>query len=172
VKERRNKKVPCVLFAFNRPEAFAQVVSAVRAQDIDHILVFIDGPRNEKDLKGVEECKSIAKGIDWGFAGDYVEAMWLMLQKEQPDTYVISSGETHSVREFAEAAFNVAGLDYREYVKMDQKFLRPAEVDILLGDPGKAERELGWKPKMSFDELVKMMVEHDLEVVEKGPCVS
>jgi GDPmannose 4,6-dehydratase len=109
---------------------------------------------------------------DWGFAGDYVEAMWLMLQKEQPDTYVISSGETHSVREFAEAAFNVAGLDYREYVKMDQKFLRPAEVDILLGDPGKAERELGWKPKMSFDELVKMMVEHDLEIVEKGACMS
>ncbi len=104
---------------------------------------------------------------DWGFAGDYVEAMWLMLQKDEPDTYVISSGQTHSVREFVEAAFNCAGLDYREYVKVDQKFFRPAEVDILLGNPAKAERELGWKPKVSFDDLVKMMVEHDLEVVEK-----
>ncbi len=104
---------------------------------------------------------------DWGFAGDYVEAMWLMLQKEQPDTYVISSGETHSVRELVETAFNFAGLDYREYVKVDQKFFRPAEVDLLLGDPGKAERELGWKPKVSFIDLVKMMVEHDLKVVEK-----
>jgi GDPmannose 4,6-dehydratase len=100
---------------------------------------------------------------DWGFAGDYIEAMWLMLQKEQPDTYVISSGETHSVREFVETAFNLVGLDYRKYVKVDRKFFRPAEVDLLLGDPGKAERELGWKPKVSFEELVKMMVEHDLK---------
>jgi GDPmannose 4,6-dehydratase len=100
---------------------------------------------------------------DWGFAGDYVEAMWLMLQQEKPDTYVISSGQAHSVREFVEAAFNCAGLDYREYVKVDQKFFRPAEVDILMGNPAKAERELGWKPKVSFDNLVKMMVEHDLE---------
>jgi GDPmannose 4,6-dehydratase len=100
---------------------------------------------------------------DWGFAGDYVEAMWLMLQKDEPDTYVISSGQTHSVREFVDTAFNCAGLDYREFVKVDQKFFRPAEVDILLGNPAKAERELGWKPKVSFDDLVKMMVEHDLE---------
>jgi GDPmannose 4,6-dehydratase len=104
---------------------------------------------------------------DWGFAGDYVEAMWLMLQKDEPDTYVISSGQTHSVREFVDAAFNCVGLDYREYVKVDQKYFRPAEVDLLLGNPAKAERELGWKPKVSFEDLVKMMVEHDLEVVEK-----
>jgi GDPmannose 4,6-dehydratase len=104
---------------------------------------------------------------DWGFAGDYVEAMWLMLQKDEPDTYVISSGQTHSVREFVDAAFNCVGLDYREYVKVDQKFFRPAEVDLLLGNPAKAEQELGWKPKVSFEDLVKMMVEHDLEVVEK-----
>ncbi len=100
---------------------------------------------------------------DWGFAGDYVEAMWLMLQKDKPDTYVISSGQTHSVREFVDTAFKCAGLDYREFVKVDPKFFRPAEVDILLGNPAKAERELGWKPKVSFDDLVKMMVEHDLE---------
>jgi GDPmannose 4,6-dehydratase len=104
---------------------------------------------------------------DWGFAGDYVQAMWLMLQKERPDTYIISSGKTHSVREFVETAFTFAGLDYREHVKVDQKFFRPAEVDLLLGDPGKARRELGWKPKVSFDDLVKMMVEHDLKVVER-----
>ena len=104
---------------------------------------------------------------DWGFAGDYVEAMWLMLQKEKPDTYVISSGETHSVREFVEAAFGYVGLDYKKYVKVDQRFFRPAEVDVLLGNPAKAERELGWKPKVSFEELVKMMVEHDMRVVEK-----
>jgi GDPmannose 4,6-dehydratase len=102
---------------------------------------------------------------DWGFAGDYVEAMWQMLQQEKPDTYVVSSGETHSVREFVEAAFGYAGMDYREYVKVDQKFFRPAEVDLLLGNPAKARRELGWMPKVSFDELVKMMVEHDLNTV-------
>ena len=100
---------------------------------------------------------------DWGFAGDYVEAMWLMLQKDEPDTYVISSGQTHSVREFVDTAFKCAGLDYREFVKVDPKFFRPAEVDILLGNPAKAERELGWKPQVSFDDLVRMMVEHDLE---------
>ncbi len=102
---------------------------------------------------------------DWGFAGDYVEAMWLMMQKERPDTYVISSGESHSVREFVQAAFTFAGLDYRQYVKVDKKFFRPAEVDLLLGDPDKARRELGWNRKVSFDGLVRMMVEHDLEIV-------
>jgi len=105
---------------------------------------------------------------DWGFAGDYVEAMWLMLQKDKPDTYVISSGQTHSVREFVEAAFGHAGLDYKKYVKVDQRFFRPAEVDVLLGSPAKAEQELGWKPKVSFEELVKMMVENDIRIVEKN----
>ncbi|MBU1196114.1 MAG: GDP-mannose 4,6-dehydratase [Proteobacteria bacterium] len=100
---------------------------------------------------------------DWGHAKDYVDAMWRMLQQEQPDDYVICSGETHSVREFCEKAFNVAGLDYRDYVITSEKFFRPAEVDILLGDHSKAEEMLGWKPTVSFDELINEMVENDLK---------
>ncbi|CAJ35683.1 GDP-mannose 4,6-dehydratase [Methanocella arvoryzae] len=102
---------------------------------------------------------------DWGFAGDYVEAMWLMLQQEKPDDYVVGSGETHSVREFCELAFGAAGLDWEKYVKIDPRFVRPAEVDLLLGDASKAKKVLGWKPKVTFPELVKMMVESDIELV-------
>lgn len=100
---------------------------------------------------------------DWGFAGDYVEAMWLMLQQEQPDDYVIGTGETHSVREFCEIAFSRVGLNYKDYVVVDEKFYRPAEVELLLADPSKAEQELKWKPKTSFKELVEMMVDADME---------
>ncbi len=100
---------------------------------------------------------------DWGFAGDYVEAMWLMLQQKKPDDYVIATGESHSVREFCEEAFSCLGLDYKKYVEVDKKFIRPNDVEYLLGDPSKAKRELGWQPKVSFKELVKMMVEADLE---------
>jgi GDPmannose 4,6-dehydratase len=99
---------------------------------------------------------------DWGFAGDYVEAMWLMLQQPEPRDYVIGSGETHSVRELVELAFAHVGLDYREYVVSDPRFHRPAEVELLLADAGKARRELGWSPKVSFRELVTMMVDADL----------
>lgn len=100
---------------------------------------------------------------DWGFAGDYVEAMWLMLQQPEADDYVISTGETHSIEELLAAAFTAAGLDdWRRYVRQDPKFMRPAEVDLLIGDAAKAQRVLGWKPKVSFDELVTMMVENDL----------
>jgi GDPmannose 4,6-dehydratase len=99
---------------------------------------------------------------DWGFAGDYVDAMWLMLQQEVPDDFVISTGETRSVRELCEAAFNHVGLDYRKHVVQDPKFFRPAEVDLLVGDPGKAAKKLGWKPKVAFQELVRMMVDADL----------
>jgi len=99
---------------------------------------------------------------DWGFAGDYVKAMWLMLQQTEPDDYVIATGETHSVREFCELAFARAGLDYKKYVVTDPKFLRPAEVDLLLGDPAKAARKLGWKPDVSFEGLVNMMVDADI----------
>jgi GDPmannose 4,6-dehydratase len=99
---------------------------------------------------------------DWGFAGDYVEAMWLMLQQPQPQDYVIGTGQTHSVRELVEAAFGHVGLDWRKYVKTDPKFVRPAEVDVLQADPSKARRELGWSPKVSFSELVGMMVEADM----------
>ena len=101
---------------------------------------------------------------DWGYAGDYVKAMWLMLQQDEPDDYVIATGETHSVEEFLTLAFDKVGLgDWRPYVRHDPKFLRPAEVDLLIGDPAKAKAKLGWQPEVSFDKLVSMMVEHDLE---------
>jgi len=99
---------------------------------------------------------------DWGFAGDYVEAMWLMLQQSGPRDYVVGTGETHSVRELVELAFGHVGLDYRKYVVSDPRFHRPAEVDLLLADPGKARQELGWKPKVSFQQLIAMMVDADL----------
>jgi GDPmannose 4,6-dehydratase len=100
---------------------------------------------------------------DWGFAGDYVEAMWRMLQQPTPQDYVIGTGQTHSVRELVEAAFSHVGLDWRQYVVTDPRFMRPAEVDLLQADPSKAKRELGWTPKVGFKELVAMMVEADLE---------
>jgi GDPmannose 4,6-dehydratase len=100
---------------------------------------------------------------DWGFAGDYVEAMWLMLQQERPDDYVISTGETHSVREFLEEAFSYVGLDWREHVVVDPKYFRPAEVDLLLGDSTKARQELGWTPRVSFKALVQLMVDADMK---------
>ncbi|MFY9480742.1 MAG: GDP-mannose 4,6-dehydratase [Ilumatobacteraceae bacterium] len=100
---------------------------------------------------------------DWGYAGDYVKAMWLMLQQDEPDDYVIATGETHSIEEFLTLAFDKVGLgDWRPYVRHDAKFLRPAEVDLLIGDPAKAKTKLGWQPEVSFDELVQMMVDHDL----------
>lgn len=104
---------------------------------------------------------------DWGFAGDYVEAMWLMLQADQPDDYVIATGETYSVREFCERAFGQVELDWNDFVRFDSRYLRPAEVDLLLGDPSKARKQLNWKPKVGFNKLVKMMVESDLELAER-----
>ena len=104
---------------------------------------------------------------DWGFAGDYVEAMWLMLQQDEPTDYVIATGETHSVQEFCELAFKHVDLDWREYVVQDERFMRPAEVELLIGDPSKAERELGWRPRTGFEDLVAMMVEADLELVSR-----
>jgi GDPmannose 4,6-dehydratase len=100
---------------------------------------------------------------DWGFAGDYVQAMWLMLQQDQPDDYVVASGESHSVQEFVELAFSSAGLDWREHVVIDPSLRRPAEVDCLLGDIGKAREKLGWSPKVRFPELVRMMIDADLD---------
>jgi GDPmannose 4,6-dehydratase len=99
---------------------------------------------------------------DWGFAGDYVEAMWLMLQQPTPDDYVVATGETHSVQEFLEEACAYAGLDWRQHVKIDPKYFRPAEVDLLLGDASKASKVLGWKPKVGFKELVRLMVDADM----------
>ena len=100
---------------------------------------------------------------DWGFAGDYVEAMWRMIQQDKPDNFVIGMGETHSVREFCEIAFGHVGLDYKDHVVQDEKFYRPAEVDLLISDPGKARSVLGWEPAVTFKELVIMMVNADLE---------
>jgi GDPmannose 4,6-dehydratase len=105
---------------------------------------------------------------DWGFAGDYVEAMWLMLQQDHPDSYVIGTGETHAVREFCEIAFSHVGLDYKEFVVQDEKFYRPAEVDLLISDPSKARTELKWEPAVSFKELVTMMVDADMERLKNG----
>jgi GDPmannose 4,6-dehydratase len=102
---------------------------------------------------------------DWGFAGDYVEAMWLMLQQEQPDDYVIATGETHSVREFCEIAFGHVGLRWEDHVSIDEKFMRPAEVDLLIGDASKAQATLGWKPRTTFEDLVTMMVDADLALL-------
>ncbi len=104
---------------------------------------------------------------DWGFAGDYVEAMWLMLQQEQPDDYVIATGETHSVREFARRVFEKLDLDYEKYVAIDRRYFRPTEVDVLLGDAAKARRQLGWQPRVSFERLIDMMIAADMESAEK-----
>jgi len=102
---------------------------------------------------------------DWGFAGDYVKAMWLMLQQNKPEDYVVATGETHTVREFLDLAFKRVGLDYKKYVKIDKKFLRPAEVDVLIGDASKIRKKLKWKPEVSFKELVNMMVDADLKLL-------
>jgi GDPmannose 4,6-dehydratase len=104
---------------------------------------------------------------DWGFAGDYVEAMWLMMQQEKPDDYVIATGESHSVRDFLELAFARLELDWNKHVELDPRFLRPAEVDNLRGDSSKARRVLGWQPKVNFEQLVALMVDADLELAER-----
>lgn len=105
---------------------------------------------------------------DWGFSGDYVEAMWLMLQQPKPDDYVIATGETHTVRELVEIAFSHVGLNWEDYVEIDPRFIRPAEVDLLIGDPSKAKKMLGWKPKVNFEGLVKMMVDSDMAIWDKA----
>ncbi|MCK4964540.1 MAG: GDP-mannose 4,6-dehydratase, partial [Dehalococcoidia bacterium] len=104
---------------------------------------------------------------DWGHARDYVEAMWLMLQQDEPDDYVIATGETHSVREFVQAAFGHLDLDYEQYVEMDPRYCRPAEVDLLLGDATKARDRLGWQPTETFESLVRLMVEHDWQLARE-----
>ncbi len=107
---------------------------------------------------------------DWGFAGDYVEAMWLMLQQDAPDDYVVATGETHHVEELVQTAFDHVGLDWHDYVVQDPRFMRPAEVDLLVGDPSKAGEQLGWEPRVTFAELVRMMVESDLKLLRDSNC--
>ncbi|HRT27149.1 MAG TPA: GDP-mannose 4,6-dehydratase, partial [Syntrophales bacterium] len=104
---------------------------------------------------------------DWGYAGDYVEAMWLMVQQDEPDDYVVATGETYSVREFVEKVFEKLDLDYRKHVIIDKRYFRPTEVDVLLGDAAKARKKLGWSPKVGFDRLIDMMVKADMELAEK-----
>jgi GDPmannose 4,6-dehydratase len=104
---------------------------------------------------------------DWGFAKDYVEAQWLMLQQDEPEDFVIATGETHSVREFCEKAFEHVGLEMDKYVEIDEKYFRPTEVDLLIGDASKAKQKLGWEPKVTFDELVRIMVDADMEDLER-----
>jgi GDPmannose 4,6-dehydratase len=109
---------------------------------------------------------------DWGYAKDYVEAMWLMLQQDKPDDYVVATGETHSVRDFLQAAFRHVGLPWQQYVRIDPRYFRPSEVDLLLGDASKAREVLGWQPKTSFDELVKLMVDADWETARRERLLS
>lgn len=129
---------------------------------ITRALANIKNKRQEKLFLGNLDAKR-----DWGFAGDYVEAMWMMLQQEQPDDYVIATGETHSVREFLEIAFDYVGLDWKQHVEISERYFRPAEVDYLQGDATKAKTQLGWEPKVSFEELVKLMVDADMEAVRR-----
>lgn len=105
---------------------------------------------------------------DWGFAGDYVEAMWLMLQQSKPNDYVVATNETHSVKEFCQKAFSYVGLNWKDYVEVSEKYHRPAEVDLLIGDPAFAKKELKWQPKVSFEKLVEMMVDSDVEELSKS----
>ena len=105
---------------------------------------------------------------DWGFAGDYVKAMWLMLQQDEPEDFVVASGKPHSVRQLLEITFGLLGLDYRDYVRVDQEFLRPTDVDQLVGDATKAREKLGWRPEVTFEELIKMMVDSDLASLKRS----
>ena len=123
-----------------------------------HAAAIKHGKRDELALGNLDARR------DWGFAKDYVEAMWLMLQHDKPDDFVIATGETNTVRRCVEVAFDEAGLDWEQYVRLDPQFLRPAEVDLLVGDPSKAKRDLGWEPQTNFEELIRLMVRSDLEL--------
>ena len=127
---------------------------------ITHTLAEILAKKTDKLFLGNLDAKR-----DWGFAGDYVEAMWLMLQQDQPDDYVIATGETYSVRDFLEEAFGYVNLDWKKYVEISEKYFRPAEVDLLIGDASKAKEKLGWKPKVNFKQLVRMMVDEDCKLL-------
>ena len=109
---------------------------------------------------------------DWGYAGDYVEAMWMMLQQPEPDDFVIATGEAHSVREFLDEACHCCGVDWHKHVESDPRYFRPTEVDYLLGDASKARDVLGWKPRIDFRELVRRMVEHDLELARQEQTLA
>jgi GDPmannose 4,6-dehydratase len=129
--------------------------------------VTLGATRIKEDLQKHLIMGNLDAKRDWGFAGDYVRAMWLMLQQETPDDYVVATGLTYSVRDLLEMAFSCVGLDYTDFVQFDTKYTRPSEVDVLLGDPSKAVNRLGWKPEVDFKGLITMMVEHDLELARR-----
>ncbi|MCD6419984.1 MAG: GDP-mannose 4,6-dehydratase [Synergistetes bacterium] len=130
---------------------------------ITHAVAMIKEGKQDKLLLG-----NMAAKRDWGFAGDYVKAMWMMLQQDEPDDYVVATGETHTVREFCEKAFGYVGLDYQDYVEVSPELFRPADVEVLCGDSSKARMKLGWKPDVDFDGLIRMMVDADLKRVREG----
>jgi GDPmannose 4,6-dehydratase len=146
-----------ILFNHESPRRGEGFVTRKITRAVAHILAGLE----DKLYLGNLDAKR-----DWGYAKEYVEAMWLMLQQEQPDDYVIATGETHSVREFLEAAFGHVGLDWQKFVVHDPRYLRPAEVDLLVGDASKARRQLGWQPKTTFNELVRLMVEADMALLK------
>ena len=148
-----------ILFNHESPRRGLEFVTRKISQGVARIKL---GLVNELLLGNLEARR------DWGFAGEYVQAMWAMLQQDQPTDYVIGTGETHSVREFCDLAFQCVGLNYMDYVKQDPRFLRPSEVDLLIADASKARRDLGWAPQVSFPKLVEMMVEADLAALKNG----
>ena len=146
-----------ILFNHESPRRGLEFVT----RKISHTVAQIKlGKANELRLGNLDAQR------DWGYAGDYVEAMWLMLQQDTPEDFVICTGETHSVREFCEVAFGHVGLDWEQHVVIDEAFFRPAEVDLLVGDATKAERVLGWKPETTFEDLVTMMVDADIDLIQ------
>jgi len=147
-----------ILFNHESPRRGREFVTRKIAESVARIKA---GTAKELRLGNLEAKR------DWGFAGDYVEAMWLMLQQDTPQDFVVGTGETHSVQEFCELAFQQVGLNWQDYVKQDEAFMRPAEVDILQADPSKAKKILNWQPKTTFPELVKMMVEAEIKRLEK-----
>jgi GDPmannose 4,6-dehydratase len=146
-----------ILFNHESPRRGEAFVTRKITRAVAHILAGVE----DKLYLGNLEAKR-----DWGYAKEYVEAMWLMLQQDEPGDYVVATGETHSVREFLEEAFGLVGLDWRKYVVHDSRYLRPAEVDLLIGDATKARTRLGWKPMTSFRQLVKLMVDADIELLK------
>jgi GDPmannose 4,6-dehydratase len=177
---------PCSPYACAKVYAFHQVVNYREAYGMhasNGILFNHESPRRGETFvtrKITRAATRIKLGLqdklflgnldakrDWGYAGDYVEAMWRMLQQDQPDDYVVATGETHSVREFLETVFEHLDLEWRDYVEIDPRYLRPTEVDLLLGDASKARRTLEWQPQVSFSELVDMMIAHDMELARK-----
>ncbi len=145
-----------ILFNHTSPRRGLEFVLRKITHGVAKIKLGLDG---ELRLGNLDSCRDI------GFAGDYVRAMWLMLQQSAPDNYVVATGETHSIRQMCEAAFGYVDLDWQEYVVQDSRFMRPAEVDLLVGDASKAQRVLGWEPQVGFRELVGMMVDNDLELL-------